>query len=131
MPKLTAKGGRPTDYNDKTISKVEDYLANCPDAIPSLVGLAIHLGTTSKTIYNWSKVEGRDEFLHTLERIQDSQHNIALNKGLSGEFNATITKLVLANHGYHEKTESNITIKEKDPVKRKSRIQELLSKTQT
>lgn len=125
------KKGRPTDYNDETVAKVEEYLSDCPDVIPSVVGLAVHLGTTSKTIYNWSKIEGREDFLHTLEKIQDAQHSTALNKGLSGEFNATITKLVLANHGYHDKTESNITIKEKDPAKRKSRIQELLSKTQT
>lgn len=125
-----AKIGRPTDYDDKTISKVEAYLSECPDELPSVVGLAIYLKTTTKTIYNWSNVEGREAFLHTLEKVQDAQHNIALNKGLTGDFNATITKLVLANHGYHDKLESDITIREKDPSKRKSRIQELLSKTQ-
>jgi len=26
-----------------------------------------------------------------------------VNKGLTGDFNATITKLMLANHGYSEK----------------------------
>ncbi len=125
------KGGRPTDYNDKTISKAEKYLSDCPDALPSVVGLAIYLEVTTKTIYNWSKVEGREKFLHTLEKIQDAQHKMALNKGITGAFNSTITKLVLANHGYHEKTESDITIRDKDPSKRKSRIEELLSKTQT
>ena len=123
--------GRPTDYNDEIISKVNAYIDECPDELPSIVGLAIYLEVTKKTIYNWSKVEGREEFLHTLDKIEDAQHNIALNKGLTGDFNATITKLVLANHGYHDKSESDITIKEKDPNKRKSRIKELLSKTQT
>ena len=123
--------GRPTDYNEETVSKVNEYLANCPDELPSIVGLAIYLETTTKTVYNWAKVEGREDFLHTLDKINDAQHNTALNKGLTGDFNATITKLVLANHGYHDKSESEVTIKEKDPAKRKSRIQELLSKTQT
>ena len=122
--------GRPTDYNDDIVDKANKYLENCPDALPSVVGLAVYLEVTTKTIYNWSKVEGREAFLHTLDKINDDQHRTALNNGLTGEFNATITKLVLANHGYHEKTESDITIKEKDPAKRKSRIQELLSKTQ-
>ena len=123
--------GRPTDYNDETVLKVEKYLSECPDVLPSIVGLAIYLKTTRKTIYNWSKVEGREAFLHTLDKIEDAQHNIALNNGITGEFNATITKLVLANHGYHDKSESDITIKEKDPDKRKSRIKELISKTQS
>ena len=123
--------GQPTSYSDETVSKVGEYLSNCPDALPSIVGLAIYLEVTTKTVYNWAKVEGREDFLHTLDQINDAQHNTALNKGLTGDFNATITKLVLANHGYHDKSESEVTIKEKDPAKRKSRIQELLSKTQT
>jgi len=131
MSKEKNKGGRPTDYSEEMVKKAIEYLENCPDALPSVVGLAIHLGTTTKTVYNWSKVEGRESFLHTLDKINDAQHNTALNKGLTGDFNATITKLVLANHGYHDKSETDVTIKEKDPAKRKSRIQELLSKTQT
>ncbi len=123
--------GRISGYSDEIIVKAEEYLKDCPDVLPSVVGLAIYLEVTTKTIYNWSKVEGRDIFLHTLAKINDAQHNTALNKGLTGDFNATITKLVLANHGYHDKSESEVTIKEKYPAKRKSRIQELLSKTQT
>ncbi|MEN7471298.1 terminase small subunit, partial [Providencia stuartii] len=37
--------------------------------------------------------------------IKTLQENRLINKGLIGEFNPTITKLMLANHGYSEKQE--------------------------
>ena len=43
------------------------------------------------------------EFLDTLELIKSRQEVELINKGLKGEFNASIAKLMLANHGYSEK----------------------------
>ena len=89
----------------KTIDKAIEYLEDCPDTIPSIVGLAIHIGVTSRTLQNWAKDEDKEEFFRTLEYVKDHQHRLALNNGLNGEFNSVITKLVLANHGYREKQE--------------------------
>nr|WP_296300623.1 terminase small subunit [Gilliamella sp.] len=38
-----------------------------------------------------------------LELIKARQEVELINKGLKGEFNASIAKLMLANHGYSEK----------------------------
>ena len=46
------------------------------------------------------------DFLHALEKIENLQGKILQNKGLLGEFNPTITKLMLsANHGMREKSD--------------------------
>ena len=97
--------GQPTKYNDEVLAQAIDYLEDCPDIIPSAVGLAVHLKVSRKTLYNWADKEENEEFANVLELINDAQHHKALNNGLSGDYNATITKLVLANHGYHEKQE--------------------------
>ena len=41
-----------------------------------------------------------------LADIQARQQELLLNSGLTGEFNSTITKLVLGKHGYSEKSEN-------------------------
>lgn len=96
--------GRPTKYNATIQKKADDYINKYKDldqVIPSTAGLAVYLKISKKTLYNWA--ETNKAFLHTLETIQDMQELIAVNSGLSGAFQPTITKLVLANHGYHEK----------------------------
>jgi len=80
-----------------------------------VVGLALFVGVSSKTIYNWADKakEAEDDgksskLLQTLSMISDMQHRKALNSGLTGDFNPMITKLVLANHGYRDKQETKV-----------------------
>ena len=101
--------GRPTKYNDQVLVDSIDYLMNCPDILPSVVGLAVHLGVCSKTLNNWCSNEDLSDFLRTLTMIKDAQHHKALIGGLTGGFNSVITKLVLANYGYHDKVDSDVT----------------------
>ena len=39
-----------------------------------------------------------------------------LNKGLAGEFNATIAKLLLANHGYSDRQQHEVSGPEGAPL---------------
>jgi len=99
-----AKQGTPTKYNQekqKIADKYVDDYESYEDAIPSVCGLACVLGVCEKTIYNWG--EKHPDFLQTLDRIQTKQKKVTLNKGLTNEFQPTIAKLVLANHGLHDK----------------------------
>jgi hypothetical protein len=101
---VSKKTGHPTLYSAEMQEKADDYLNNYSsygDAIPSNCGLACVLGVAEKTIYNWS--EKNPAFLQTLERIQTKQKNVTLNNGLTNTFQPTIAKLVLANHGFHDK----------------------------
>ena len=96
--------GRPTKYNDAMQSKADRYLDDYQefgDAIPSAVGLAIFIGVNKSTLYEWAKVH--PSLSDTLGKVNSAQERSAVNNGITGLFNATITKLVLANHGYSDK----------------------------
>ena len=121
-----SNAGRPTTYSKAMQAKAETYLEENTRVIPSLAGLSVFLGVARSTIYKWS--ESIPQFSDTLDEILANQELDALDGGLNGTFNPAISKLILANHGYKEKQESEVTIKEVNPAKRKSRIEELLSK---
>lgn len=105
------KGGRPTLYDGGMLEKARQYIRHFQDpgsskmktieVIPSVAGLAIFLGVSKRVLYDWR--DAHLEFLHTLEELQDTQESIVLSNGLNGSFNAPISKLVLANHGYSDK----------------------------
>ena len=72
--------------------------------LPSIEGFSLHLGVATKTLYNWG--DEHPEFLHALEKIKKEQQLRLMDKGLSGEYNSTIAKLILsANHGMREKSD--------------------------
>lgn len=98
--------GRPTKYSKELLKEADYYLhrfKELGDEIPSAAGLAIHLDISRRTIYDWAKEEDKAAFSHILDKIQAKQEQVLINKGLNGDFNSAITKLVLGKHGYHEK----------------------------
>lgn len=103
--------GQPTKYNKDMQAKAELYLndgyLDSGNVIPSAEGLAIYLSVAVRTLDNWG--EKHAVFLRTLRDIQSKQKNVTLNSGLTGDFNSTIAKLVLANHGMHDKQDVNQT----------------------
>ncbi|MEQ1967688.1 DNA-packaging protein [Xenorhabdus nematophila] len=107
MGQQTNQVGCPSKLNDELIAKAKTYLyggyTEHEAVIPSVAGLACYLGIARSTVYEYAKLNA--EFSDTLEGILALQESRLINKGLSGEFNATITKLMLSNHGYSEKQE--------------------------
>lgn len=107
--------GRPTKYTPELLDMAENYLKNWESEgrfIPSNLTLARILGIGTSTLYDWANDKDKKRFSDILERINDLQHEVLLNNGLSGEFNSTITKLVLGKHGYSEKQEVSAENKE-------------------
>lgn len=121
--------GRPTVYSEKITSKSREYLSVCVDEIeeyhktrgekhnsyerlvkvnlPTIEGLASHLGVARSTLYAW-----RDkyiEFSDILEALLAQQAVSLINNGLSGNYNSTIAKLLLMKHGYKEEKVTDIT----------------------
>ncbi len=85
-------------------SYIDGDFANT-DAIPTDAGLADALGVSVVTL--------RDNPIYTevLDRLKAKQERVLLNKGLTSEYNATITKLVLSSkHGYVERTKNETDI---------------------
>lgn len=107
--------GRPTKYNDELQARAERYIfdyAEQGDVIPSAAGLCVWLGISRPTLHEWDRAH--PNFSNTLDAIRSLQERAALNKGLTGEFNSTIVKLVLANHGYSESSKIDHTSNGKD-----------------
>jgi len=105
-----SKTGRPTKYTDELIEKAKSYITDYvkyEDVIPSIASLSLVLGVTRTTLYEWEK-EHKD-FSYILADIKAEQEKVLISKGLSGEFNSNITKLVLGKHGYHDKQDVGLT----------------------
>jgi len=103
--------GRHTECSQEMADQASEYIENyskCGDAIPSAVGMAIELNVAESTLYKWAE-DGHFDFSETLAFCKTAQHRKLMNMGLTGEFNATIVKLALSNHGYSEKTSTDLT----------------------
>lgn len=119
-------GGRPSEYKEEYNDKVDDYLATCVDTeydwtktdgdkttsfehrvkvqLPTIEGFAIFIGVPRRTVFDWR--DANDEFSHSLDKILVEQKKRLLNKGLSGDYNSTIAKLILSsNHEMSERTD--------------------------
>ena len=103
---------RPTKYNKEIIEKTKYYLEHYEDeddVIPSIAGLAVYLKIRRETLHEWAKDKDKEEFSNTLGEILSKQERVLANKGLKGDFNPTITKLMMANHGYSDKQQQEIS----------------------
>lgn len=108
---------RPTILDQALKDKAHKYV-NCEgeqaqyaargNVIPTIEDFAHYLGINRDTVYAWEKQD--EEFSDIVEAIRQEQGNLLINKGLKGEFNSTIAKLILSGkHGYIEKSEQDIT----------------------
>jgi hypothetical protein len=97
---------RPTKYNKSMLTAAGDYYhshADHDDLVPTAAGLACFLKVAKSTIYKWG--DEHAEFSDMLDAIQAKQERMLASGGLGGTFNAAITRLMLAKHGYSEKQE--------------------------
>jgi hypothetical protein len=117
-------GGRPTLYNEEILNKTKEYIESCEDDeiqqtigmsakgtelfknkvivnIPTIEGLAYHLGIHKDTIYEWCKIN--QVFSDVIDSLRAKQAKELINKGLSGDYNPTIAKVLLTKHGYIDK----------------------------
>jgi len=111
------QGGRPSIYTPDLLDEARAYLSNWNEGgkvIPSHVDLALCLKISRSTLYEWGASDDKKEFSDILEEISQLQESELMNNGLSGLFNANITKLVLGKHGY--KDTSEVTNKGAIPV---------------
>lgn len=118
--------GRPTKYNEEIVRKTKKYLESCTDdeeefhktrgdksdgyerilkvKLPSIEGLAVYLEVPRQRIYDWEKEY--PVFHDIIDKLRSMQAERLINKGTSGEYNATITKVILTKHGYREGIEN-------------------------
>lgn len=125
--------GRPTEYKEEYVDKVDEYLLLCTDEVeeyhktrgeksdtyerlvnvklPKIEGFAQFLDVDKTSLYEWEKKH--KTFSHALNKIRTAQHNRLVDNGLAGVYSPVITKLMLSNnHGYKEK--ADVTTNNKD-----------------
>lgn len=95
---------RPTEYNVDVLQRAREYLHQLPEdeAIHSIEGFAQHVGVSRSTIYLWESQKIDQEFSDIVEELREKQAKTLVNKGLKGEFQPSITKVMLTKHGYRE-----------------------------
>lgn len=95
-----------TFYTDDILKRAEWYVEGgweeMDQATPTMAGLARELGCTRRVLYLWK--EKHDEFRRVCDALQDTQELTLINGGLRNSLNSNIVKLMLANHGYGERS---------------------------
>lgn len=97
---------RPTDYGPQIVEQAEAYLYQFRDdtfdkeAVQTIEGLALHLGTHKDTVYAWEKEHA--EFSDVTKRVRTTKSFSLQNGSLKGKLNPQISKLLLGHEGYRE-----------------------------
>ena len=100
---------RPTEYCEDYPQIVDKYVEE--SQYPSIEGLALELNCHKDTIYSWEKDDDKAEFSDALARLRNAQGKKLWERGLNGMWTTPIVKLGLANHGYYDKSETDVTSK--------------------
>lgn len=117
-----SNAGRPSEYSNKILEDAKKYLKECVDGykrivqsqnkkrkiyttkfqvkLPTIGGLAVYLHISRDTIYDWKKKH--KEFSYIIDEMMAEQEDRLINSGISGDYNATISKVLLTKHGYRE-----------------------------
>ena len=108
-PKQDIKMGRPTKLTPEVKELTATYLQECieKNKVPTAARLAVNLGISKSSLYEWGKND--KDFSDTLDKLQSIQEATLVDGSLENRLNPTISKLMLANHGYREKSEQDIT----------------------
>lgn len=129
-------GGAPSTYDQDLIDKAKDYLENFAEyeqLVPTVAGLSLHVGKHRSTVYEWANDADKPELSDILCQLMAKQEILLVNKGLSGEFNSAIDKMMLTKHGYSDKQEidvnSNIKITDLSEDELDRKIKELEHQT--
>ena len=98
--------GRPRLLTPELMEKAESYLTQwvaIGDKVPSIESFALFIRIARSTVYEWAKES--QEFSDIVEEVNAAQARELINMGLSGDFNASMAKLLLHKHGHSEKSE--------------------------
>lgn len=111
--------GRPTLYTNELDQAAKDYVNGGYEEndhpFPSIVGMAVVLNIAKSTLYQWAEDE-RGDISDTLDKCQDFQEVKVLHGSITNQLNPTISKLVLANFGYHDKQDTTLGGNTENPL---------------
>jgi hypothetical protein len=108
--KKAAVMGRPTKLTKPLMTKARRYIdvyEELGEPLPSIAGLSSYIDVNRSTAQDWGK--NSPDFSAIVERILEKQELKLLSNGLTGDYNASIAKLMLTKHGYNDKVETDNT----------------------
>ena len=104
--------------NSDILEKVREYISLYNEdgyfqrvkRLPSLVGIAKHIGVTRMTVNRWIKDtdDVAVEFAELIEEINDLQHECLVNSSLFDEINSKVAVVMLGKHGYSSRVENTL-----------------------
>jgi hypothetical protein len=100
--------GRPSSYSKEILEKAEEYLAcykELDEVVPTIEGLALHIGINRDTLYDWYGQENKQEFSDIVNRVRLIKSKLMQNGALAKKFDGRISALLLGHEGYREKQE--------------------------
>lgn len=114
---------RPTDYTEDLVREAWSYAYGGWEKeghpFPSVVGLCKVINRSRSIIYKWAQ-DPNKEFLDILSHINENQELVAWEKGLTNTYNASLVKLLLGKHGYHDKQDNTHSGPDGQPIKTES-----------
>jgi hypothetical protein len=100
--------GRPTKMTATLMRKAARYVdvyESLDEKVPSVAGLASYIDVNRSTVQDWRG--NSPDFSAIVEKILEKQELKLLSNGLTGDYNASIAKLMLTKHGYSDKVETD------------------------
>lgn len=101
--------GRPTTYSAKVVALGVNYIEECPDNLPSVVGLCLHIERAKSLVYEWIKQPDKKELADIVSVVNEMQEHILINKSITNEFNSKIAAMMLSKFGHVERKEIDNT----------------------
>ena len=134
--------GRPTSCTPEVIEMALDYISTDKEknyefhdhVVPSVEGMCIVINRARSRVYDWGGKED-NAFWDILKEIKSLQHFALTNKGLSGDTNSVITKLMLTKHGYVDKKEVSVNdlrdMSDEDLEREMAKVEQDISKAES
>lgn len=123
LRRVKVKWGRPSKYNDGVLDTTKQYLEDCIKGgnTPFVEELALLLGVTERTLFNWEKKHKRYTRLH--RKMVMLQKLDIKKKALSGQYVNRIAAIILSSdHNIVEVKRREHTGKDGEPIDVKSQL---------
>jgi len=95
-------------FSTKHLKAAQKYLDDCPHTVPTIAGLSRTIKVARSTIYKWIADDVNESFSDIAGELLAEQEIRLVNQGLDGTYNASIAKLLLHKHNYHDKVDTAV-----------------------
>lgn len=96
--------------DEEIIEKAIEYIEDEDNIFPSIAGLASYMNISRETVY--ARQEKNDKVSDIVSVLLTNQEKNLLEKGLTGDYNSSVAKMILGRHGYADKKSVDMGFRE-------------------